>query len=265
MKRYIKIFQRIIHDISPRQVRILSNIVLVDRVLLLLCGIVVFANRMLLGNQGSGMSKMEIVLHRCNFVAAAITALLFWNKIPSSPIAEEEITLVPRAIQKANQGRGVVAMLLFSLFPLVCQYMPQGVMESALFAKGLALTLMAGSVLVYHLMKDYGNSALWLLYGMTPMALGVSILYCSDHTGSVASFLKNYPAVMDRYQKESSFVICCAHIICLQYYLCSRNLLAKRTVQKVCTIYQITLGTILLYPFSTDACGDFPWPMIHWL
>merc|ERR1712124_193090 len=103
-----------------------------DRVLLLLCGIVVFANRMLLANQGSGMSEMEIVFHRCNFVASAITARFFWNKIPSSPIAEEEITLAPRVIQKANQGRGVVAMLLFSLFPLVCQYMPQGVMESAL-------------------------------------------------------------------------------------------------------------------------------------
>jgi len=265
IKRYIKTFNGIIHDISPRQAHLLSNIVLVDRVLLLLCGIVVFANRMLLGNQGAEMSKMEIVFHRCNFVAAAITARFFWNRIPSSSITEEETTIAPRAIQKVNQGRGVVAMLVFSLFPLVCQYMPQNVMESGVFAKGLALTLMAGSASVYHLMKDYRNPALWLLYGMTPMTLGLSILCCSDHTGSVASVLENYPSVMDRYLKESSFVICCAQVICLQYYLYSRNLLAKSTVQKVCTIYQIALGAIFLYQFTIDARGNVPWPMIHWL
>jgi hypothetical protein len=265
IKQYIKTFHGIIHDISPTQVRLLSNIVLVDRVLLLLCGIVVFADRMLRGNQGAEMSKMEIVFHRCNFIAAAITARFFWNRVPSSSITEEERSIAPRVIQKANQGRGVVAMLLFPIFPLVCRYMPQNVMESGVFAKGLAVTLMAGSASIYHLMKDYENPALWLLYGMTPMTLGLSILCCSDHTGSVASVLENYPSVMDRYLKESSFVICCAQVTCLQYYLYSRNLFAKSTVQKVCTIYQITIGAIFLYQFTTDAGGNVPWPMIHWL
>lgn len=236
IKRYIKIFHGIIHDIFPRQALLLDNVVLANRVLVILLGTAVFASRMLLGNQGTEMSKLELVFHRCNFVAAAMTAIFFWNRVPSRQLpptmTEEEKTVSPRAIQKANQGRGVVAMLLFSFFPLVCQYMPQNVMESGVFAKGLALTLMAGSASVYHLIKDYGNPSLWLLYGMTPMALGISILCSSDHTGSVASVIENYPAVMDRYQKDSSFVICCVQVIFLQYYLYSRNLSTNRMVQK---------------------------------
>jgi hypothetical protein len=105
-KRYIKTFYGIVHGICSTKALLLGN--------------VVFANRVLLGNPGTEMSKVELIFHRANFVSAATTALFFWNQVQSwqlSTTTMEEKGLTPRSIQKANQGRGVVAMLLFSLFP----------------------------------------------------------------------------------------------------------------------------------------------------
>lgn len=258
-KRYIKTFHGIIHGICSTKALLLGN--------------VVFVNRVLLGNPGTEMGKVELIFHRANFVSAATTALFFWNQVQAwqlSTTTMEEKGISPRGMQKANQGRGVVAMLLFSLLPLVCQYMTQHALDSRVFAKGLALTLMAGSAFVYHLLKDYGKPALWLVYGMTPMALGMSILCCSDHRGSVASVTENYPAVMDQFQKEASFVISCVQMGFFQYYLYSRNLVTKRTVQKICKTYHVTLSMIFLYRverdlwlrFTTGTVGVIPWPMM---
>lgn len=242
-KRYIKSFQGITHGICSTKALLLGNIV--------------FANRVLLGNPDTTemMGKLELIFHRANFVSAATTALFFWNQVQSwqlSTTTMEKKGLTPRGVQKANQGRGVVAMLLFSLFPLVCQYMPQYALDSRMFARGLALTLMAGSVLVYHLLKDYKRPALWFVYGMTPMALGLSILCCSDGSGSVASVLENNPLVMDQFQKQASFVISCVQMGFMQYYLYSRNLVTKRTVQIICKTYHVTLSMIFLYRVERD-------------
>ena len=109
--------------------------------------------------------------------------------------------------------------------------------------------MITGSAYSYRLIKDYG-AHLWLVYGMTPMTLGISMLCHSDQT--VLSFYESYPLAMDRYLKEASLVICCVQLGFLMYYLYSRNLVTKSTVQTICKTYHITMGILFLLRVTRD-------------
>jgi len=222
----------------------------------------------------------EVIYHACNFVASITTAFFFWNKVQSwqlSTTTMEEKGLTPKKLHRFNQGRGVVAMILFSLFPLVCLCLPKQILESELFSTGLALSLIAGSASVYRLVRDYGK-LMWAVYGMTPMALGISMLGSSFRHGTVASINENYPMILDRFQKEASFVISCVQMGFMLYYLYSRNVVTQRTVQKICKTYHVTLSMIFLFRVERDLWLQFtgtstsntgfgssmivPWPMM---
>ena len=177
----------------------------------------------------------------------------------------EEKGLTKRILQRFNQGRGVVTMLLYSLVPFVYSILPNYYLESRRFSNLVALTMITGSAYSYCLIKDYG-AHLWLVYGMTPMALGISMLCHSDQT--VLSFYESYPLAMDRYLKEASLVICCVQLGFLMYYLYSRNLVTKSTVQTICKTYHITMGIFFLLRVKHDLMvyyptgGTIPWPML---
>jgi len=255
-KRYINTFHGIVHGIGSTVALILGN--------------VVFANRVLLGHQLASNSAMESIFHLCNFIATATTALFFWDKVQSwqlSTTTMEQKGLTPRILQRFNQGRGVVTILLFSLFPLVCRYMPEHILGSRFFSTCLALTIIAGSVSVFNLIKDYGKK-LWFVYGMTPMALGISII-CNSR-GSIASIQEDHSMILDRFQKEASFAISCVQMGFMMYYLYSRNLVTKNTVQTVCKTYHVSISMVYLLrvkrdlwlQFTQGATGDLPWPMM---
>jgi len=264
--RYIKTIHGILHGIGSTVALILGN--------------VVFVNRVLLGNQPAGNSMHEFYFHACNFLASATTAYFFWDKVQSWQLSTTTMAakgLTPRILQRFNQGRGVVAMLLFSLFPVICRSMPEGILDSKIFSTGLAMIMITGSVSVFNLLKDYGKT-LWIVYGMTPMALGVSILCCSR--GTVTSIKQDYPMISDRFEKEASFVISCVQMGFMMYYLYSRNLVNKHMVQKICKSYHVTLSMIFLFRVERDlwlqftkytdtsimtnalVSGTVPWPML---
>lgn len=254
-KRYIRTFYGLIHGIGSTKALVRGNIV--------------FLNRVLLGNQSLG-SANNTIFHTANFVATLITAIFFWNKVQSwqlSTTTMKEKGVTPRTLQRFNQGRGVVTMLLYSLIPFAYAWAPNHFLESQVFSCGLALALIAGSAFCYNLIKDYGKH-LWLVYGMTPMALGFTILSNSEHT--LASVQETTPLVMDRFQKESCFVISCVQLGFMMYYLYSRNRVTKATVQKTCKTYHVTIAMIFLFRAKYDLLMYFikrpsstiPWPML---
>merc|ERR1712238_14566 len=165
----------------------------------------------------------------------------------------EEKGLTPKILQQFNRGRGDVCMILFSLFPLVLQYSPRSVLEDRTFSTIVALLFISGSFLVYNLIKDYGK-ILFVVYGFTPMALGISILiHCvGQQGGTIASFNENYPLVLDRIEKEASFVISCVQMGFMLYYMYSRNLVTQLTVQKICKCYHVTMVIIYLFRVERD-------------
>lgn len=243
-KRYIRTFHGIVHGLGSTIALILGNLV--------------FANRVLLGNQGSiEGNTMNTIFHACNFVSAAITAIFFWNKVQAWQLSKttmEQKGLTRRILQRLNKGRGVVTMLIYSLFPLVCSTAPQFILEDTTFSTGLALSLIGGSAYVYHLIKEYG-AHLWLVYGMNPMAMGISILTSAE--GTVASVNENSPLAMDRLQKDASFVISCVQLGFMMYYLYSRKLVTQQQVQKVCKTYHVSLVLIYLVRMERDLFSYF--------
>merc|ERR1711935_422846 len=78
------------------------------------------------------------------------------------------------------------------------------------------------------------------------------------------------PLVIDRFKKEASFVISCVQFGFMMYYLYSRNLVTKKTVQKACKTYHSTVATIyvirvmhdLLTYFIETPTSIIPWPML---
>jgi len=224
----------------------------------LVLGNYVFAERVLFGrspvNSFDDPRMIEIIFHACNFGASIITALFFWEKVQAyklSTTSMKDQGVNPEIVQKANQGRGVVAMAVFSAFPLAYSCLPQFLLESTSFSIVFALALIAGSMKVYHLMKGVSR-VLWTIYGMTPMALGISLLCCSGGGNTLISLHENYPIVLDRVQKESSFVISCVQMGFMLYYFHSRNLVTKRTVQTICKFYHITVTVVFLFRVERD-------------
>jgi len=254
-KRYIKTFHGLLHGILSTKALLLGNLV--------------FVNRVLLGNQGSiTESTIEPIFHRANFVACAIIAVFYWKKVQSwrlSTTTLQENGFTPQVLQRFNQGRGVVAMLLFSVVPLVMNYAPTSLLENTAFSNGLAMALLGGSAFAYHLIQEYGKH-LWLVYGMTPMAFGISIL-CN---GTIANMTEAFPMVMDRYTKEASFCISCVQMGFMFYYLYSRNRVSKETVQTICKRYHVAIAFIYLFrverdlwlQFTHGPAGVVPWPMM---
>jgi len=198
-RRYIRTFHGIIHGLGSMVALILGNYVFLERVLI--------GNTVDSSNYSySFLEIASTIYHLCNFTASVITAIFFWNKVQAwqlSTTTLEEKGLTPKIVQQFNQGRGVVCMILFSLFPLILQYSPKSILEDRTFSTIIGLLLIAGSFLVYNLIKDYGK-VLFVVYGFTPMALGISILiYCvGQQGGTIASFNENYPLVLDRIKKK---------------------------------------------------------------
>jgi len=236
-KRYIKSVHGILHGILSIKALVLGNLV--------------FADRVLLGTEFTKGTTIEALFHRSNFVSSFITLVFFWNHVQNWRLGSstmEERGLTPQILKRFNQGRGVVTMLLFSLFPMVCTYGSQAMLDSQLVATSMAAAFLVGSAGVYQLVKDYSR-VMWLLYGLTPMMLGLSLL---AHTGSTASFLATYPSAMDWFQKESAFIVSCVQMGFLLYYLYSRNKVTQTTVNTICKTYHVGLSLVYLFRVERD-------------
>jgi hypothetical protein len=142
----------------------------------------------------------------------------------------KEKGLTPKILQRFNQGRGVVTVLLYSLYPLANALLPQSVLADSVFSSIFAGVLLATSLYVYYLVKDY-RKAMFVIYGATPLGLAAAIrLY-----GSVAALNDTYPRLLSMMHNEAIFVVACVQFGFLLYYMYSRRLVSKTLVQH-CTM-----------------------------
>ena len=82
------------------------------------------------------------------------------------------------------------------------------------------------------------------------MAMGFSIF--TSIKGTVASLNEESPLVMDRFQKDGAFVICCVQMGFMLYYLYSQKLVTQTQVQKICKKYHVVFVLIYLVRIMRD-------------
>jgi hypothetical protein len=169
----------------------------------------------------------------------------------------KEKGLTPKILQRFNQGRGVVTVLLYSLYPLANALLSQSVLADSVFSSIFAGALLATSLSVYYLVKDY-SKATFVIYGATHLGLAASILLY----GSVAALNDAYPHLLSMMHNESVFVIACVQFGFMLYYMYSRRLVSKTLVQEACKLYHPAMAKLFFLRMQYDAWwSSFPMVM----
>jgi hypothetical protein len=173
--------------------------------------------------------------------------ILFWDKVQGwqlSTTTMEQKGLTSTTLKQLNQSRGVLVMIIFSAFPLLCsnglQYIfPTSLLQDRFFSGIFAMTMIACVFKAYQLMKQYSRPLI-VVYGGSLVGISISILYY----GPIDTLLKSYPNLLNVVEKESILVIACVQLGFMLYYLYSRRLVSKETVQRICRTYHPTVAVI---------------------
>jgi hypothetical protein len=169
----------------------------------------------------------------------------------------KEKGLTTKILQRFNQGRGVVTVLLYSLYPLANVLLPQSVLADSVFSSIFAAVLLATSLYVYYLVKDY-SKATFIIYGATHLGLAASILLCR----SMAALNYAYPLLLPMMHNEAVFVIACVQFGFMLYYMYSRRLVSKTLVQEACKLYHPAMAKLFFLRVQYDAWwSSFPMVM----
>ena len=220
-------------------------------------------------------STTSIILHVSNFGSALVTAIFFWDKVQNwqlSTTSMKDKGLTRQILQNFNRGRGIIVMMMFSAFPLVCHTIGRGndvlpsltsyqyVLQDPMFSIGFASAMILSFFKAYQLMKEYSRTII-LVYGVSLLGLSVSILY----NGTIEQLLASYPDLLDQVEKESFMVISCVQAGFMLYYLYSRRLVSKETVQRICRVYHPIVAIIYVVRLQSDGwwkSSNLPYPMM---
>eukprot|EP00985_Skeletonema_marinoi_P009397 scaffold4385_cov90-Skeletonema_marinoi.AAC.3 len=66
-------------------------------------------------------------------------------------------------MQNFNKARGCFALILCAVYPLLCRYLPDDTLQDTVFCRAAAAAMVAVTVHMYTLIKDYGR-ALFIVY-----------------------------------------------------------------------------------------------------
>lgn len=224
--RYVKTVYGALHGLLSMLSLVLGNILFIAKVL-------VGSNDTILSWSLTGTLLLTFFVS--NLVSAGITILFFWNKVQSWQLATtsmKEKGLSAAQMQNFNRGRGTIAILLYSLYPLVHATCPVAWLEDFLFSTAFAATLLGLVVFNYRLIRDYSKTLL-VVYGLRQAGLAVAIL---SH-GSIATLARAYPNLLDQCETEAVFVVSAVEFGFMWYYAYSRRLVSKETIQEMCKRY----------------------------
>lgn len=199
----------------------------------LLLGNYLFGAQVVLGRDAH--QSIKLAFFSSSIISAAVTIVFFWNKVQSwqlSTTSMKEKGLVAQDLLNFNRGRGTLALLSYSVFPLLVQQCPPRYLYSTLISSAIAIAMFACTGKTFVLIQNYGKT-LFLVYGMFPSAVGLSIL----RFGNISSFLQAYPLLLDHYEKQAYFVVSCVQFGFMWYYFYSRRLVSKELVQTMCKNY----------------------------
>ena len=57
-----------------------------------------------------------------------------------------------------NRGRGVLATILYVVFPLAARHLSEDLLQSAAFSRAVGAVVLALSMFQYSLIRDYGTA-----------------------------------------------------------------------------------------------------------
>jgi hypothetical protein len=233
-KSYVKTFIGLLHAISSLTALILGNYVFIVEVIW----------------GGEVRLSTKMTFYCANIIAAGITAIFFWNKVQSwqlSTTSMKEKGLSPQQLQNFNRGRGTLALLSHSLFPVVVRVSPQVWLDSVLFSVTFSLSTLYLTYLTFFLIKDYGK-VLFLVYGMLPCFIAISVIM----HGTVSNLMTKFPHVLHHSENQACFVLTCVQFGFMWYYLYSRRLASKEFVQTMCKNYHPVLFFFYSFRLTVD-------------
>ena len=213
----------------------------------------------------------------CTFLSGA-TLLPFWNKVQSwrlTTTSAQELGKSAHVVQQANQGRGVLAPMIKSIYPLLwytLYYSSKSNNQTTLLlspeTEYWVSTVVAWSVVALGIYQTLlivpNNKVVWVVYSGAPLSMALSVLVHGQgslHTllhqdysssGSSASATATPLAAtlnvapMDFVLKDAVFAVACIQFGFLWYYLYSRQLVTKQQCQRACRIYH-TAVTLLWF------------------
>lgn len=145
--------------------------------------------------------------------------------------------LLVKQMHNFNRGRGTLAILNYSIFPLVVATASPAWLESKNFFMAVSILVLLISWKTFQLIRDYGK-ILFLVYGMYPGLVALVVL--TTHS-DISTFLATYPDLMVHFENQAFFVVSCVQFGFLLYYAYGRRLVSKEVVQELCKNYHPAL------------------------
>ena len=270
--KYVRTIPGIFHGLGSIIALVLANYLFITRIILNIDSSQDDEEGLVLSR---GYSTTSIILHVSNFGSALVTATFFWDKVQNWQLSTTSIKdkgLTPQTLQNVNRGRGIIVMMMFSAFPLVCHTIGRGndvlpsmtsyqyLLQDQMFSVGFASVMILSFFKAYQLIKEYSR-AIILVYGVSLLGSSVSILY----NRTIEQLLISYPTLLDHVEKESFIIISCVQVGFMLYYLYSRRFVSKETVQRICRVYHPTVAIIYVVRLQSDGwwkSANLPYPMM---
>lgn len=230
-KRYIQTYIGLLHVITSLLALILGNYLFLQCIIL---------GRRNINNNLQNISTVFFI----STLLSGLSLLPFWSKVQSwqlSTTSIEDKGLTPTQMQNFNRGRGVISMIITSIYPLLYRYAREEVLKDVVVS-----TLVGGSMTLvcyyqYILIRDYGK-VLFIIYGGSRLGYSIHLLW----TGSLYNLQLDYPYALEYLEKEAILVVSCVEFGFMWYYLYSRKLIGKEFVKEACKRYHPTIFLIFV-------------------
>lgn len=162
----------------------------------------------------------------------------------------QEKGLTAKQMQNFNRGRGIFALILCPVYPLMYRQLPVDLLTDAVFCRGVAFIVLLTTLYQYTLIRDYGK-ALFIVYGGSRLGFSLHVLY----HGSLYSIRETHPYILNFLEKEALLIACCVEFGFLWYYCESRRIVSKQFVRDACKRYH----PMLMYVFAAKMLTERWW------
>lgn len=161
-----------------------------------------------------------------SFFFSGTTLCFFWKSIQSyqhSSTSLRDKGLTAKQIQRFNRGRGIFALILCAVYPLMYRHLPDDMLQDTTFCRAVAAMVVSITLYQYTLIRDYGK-ALFIVYGGSKLGFSLQLMF----NGSLYSLRESSPYLLNFFEKEALLISCwwaCVIIVevCCYYFRLTRD------------------------------------------